>query len=243
MKDKLLGIILPFFFWLSLWQILSVIFNNNFLVPSIDSTLKALWALLGTEGFYRSVLLSGLRVASGLITGCVLGVSLAILGHGISFIHTLISPIVSIIRSTPVASFVVILWVLLSGNMLSIFIAFLMVFPIIWQSTFDAMNSIDKNLLEVAHVFEFSGSKKLKLVYLPVIKSFLVPSIVTSMGLAWKAEIAAEIIAYTKNSIGQSINDAKYNMDTPTVFAWTVVIVIFSLILEKTAKRILGRLK
>ena len=90
MKDKLLGIILPFFFWLSLWQILSVIFNNNFLVPSIDSTLKALWALLGTEGFYRSVLLSGLRVASGLITGCVLGVSLAILGHGISFIHTLI---------------------------------------------------------------------------------------------------------------------------------------------------------
>ena len=243
MKDKLLRIILPFFFWLSLWHILSVIFNNNFLVPSIDSTLKALWALLGTEGFYRSVLLSGLRVASGLITGCVLGVSLAILGHGISFIQTLISPIVSIIRSTPVASFVVILWVLLSGDMLSIFIGFLMVFPIIWQSTFDAMNSIDKNLLEVAHVFEFSSSKKLKLVYLPVIKSYLVPSIVTSMGLAWKAEIAAEIIAYTKNSIGQSINDAKYNMDTPTVFAWTVVIVIFSLILEKTAKRILGRLK
>ena len=55
-----------------------------------------------------------------------------------------------------------------------------------------------------------------------------------------EAEIAAEIIAYTKHSIGQGINDAKYGMDTPTVFAWTLIIIIFSVILEKVAKAVLG---
>ena len=62
-------------------------------------------------------------------------------------------------------------------------------------------------------------------------------------GLAWKAEIAAEIIAYTKKSIGQGINDAKYNMDTPTVFAWTLLIILFSILLELGTKKLLRRFK
>ena len=74
-------------------------------------------------------------------------------------------------------------------------------------------------------------------------QTFLAPAVVTAVGLAWKAEIAAEIIAYTKKSIGQGINDAKYSMDTATVFAWTVVIIIFSLCLEIITKKILRRIK
>jgi ABC-type nitrate/sulfonate/bicarbonate transport system permease component len=42
-------------------------------------------------------------------------------------------------------------------------VAFLMVFPVIWQNLYDAFSSIDRELIEVARVFEFSYKKKLKL--------------------------------------------------------------------------------
>ena len=115
--------------------------------------------------------------------------------------------------------------------------------PIIWQSTLDGFGAIDYNLDEVAHVFDFGRIKRFKLVIFPSLVKFLIPAIITAAGLAWKAEIAAEIIAYTKNSIGQQINDAKYFMNTPRVFAWTVMIIFFSIILEKTAKKLLSRVK
>jgi NitT/TauT family transport system permease protein len=192
---------------------------------------------------YRFMLLTLLRVCFGLLLGIILGVGLGILAHTSSIVHSILSQFITVIRSTPVASFIVVLWVIFSGDVLSVFVAFLMVMPIIWQSTVDGFNSIDKSLEEVALIFRFGYMKRLRLIVFPALLKFLLPSIITSVGLAWKAEIAAEIIAYTKNSIGQEINDAKYFMETPRVFAWTVIVILFSIILERTTKFILLRFK
>lgn len=243
MKSKFLRFILPFCFWIALWWIGASIVKNSFLFPNVDEALVALATLLSESSFYSVVFLTTLRVLTGFLIGCITGFFLAILCNSFSFIEALISPIIMIIKATPVASFIVLLWVMLSGDALSIFIGFLMVMPIIWQNTMDAYSAIDDNLLEVTEIFEFSNKKRFKLLIFPTLKKFLYPAIVTSAGLAWKAEIAAEIIAYTKKSIGQGINDAKYNMDTPTVFAWTMIIILFSILLELSTKKLLRRFK
>ena len=243
MKSNFLKFALPLLFGLSIWHIGAVLVDNDFLLPGIGSTFNALSSLLATETFYKAVVLTLLRVLTGLIFGCAVGFLLAIACVKISILKYTLSPIITIVKATPVASFIVLFWVMMSGDFLSIFIGFLMVMPIIWQSTTDAYGSIDKNLLEVAEIFEFTPAKRFRLVIFPVLKKYLVPAVITSSSLAWKAEIAAEIIAYTKRSIGQGINDAKYNMDSPTVFAWTIVIIIFSIVLENLSKKILKRLK
>ncbi len=243
MTNKIKRIILPLLFWLFIWHIGSLIVNNEFMFPSIKKTFAALTVLVSQKSFYNAVFLSILRVLTGLVFGCFFGTILAIICNKFSLANDIFSPMITIIRSTPVASFIVILWVLMNGDKLSIFVGFIMVLPIIWQSTIDGISSIDKNLIEVTSVFEFSSFKKFKLLVLPTLKKYLFPAIITSTGLAWKAEIAAEIIAYTKHSIGQGINDAKYNMDTATVFAWTLVIIFFSIILESAAKFLLRRSK
>ena len=245
-KSNFLKILRAFFvllFWLFLWEILSLLIGNQFLLPNIKSTARELFLLLSDTDSYRFMLLTLLRVCFGLLLGIVLGVGLGILAHTSSIVHSLLSPFITVIRSTPVASFIVVLWVIFSGDVLSVFVAFLMVMPIIWQSTVDGFNSIDKSLEEVALIFRFGYMKRLRLIVFPALLKFLLPSIITSVGLAWKAEIAAEIIAYTKNSIGQEINDAKYFMETPRVFAWTVIVILFSIILERTTKFILLRFK
>ena len=71
--------------------------------------------------------------------------------------------------------------------------------------------------------------------------NYFFPAVITSIGLAWKAEIATEIIAYTRHSIGQYIYDARYHLLTDEVFAWVIIIVLFSICLEIITKKIVGR--
>ena len=246
MKSKLITfakITIPILFWCGVWQISATLMDNEFLLPDISATLNAFWGLVTKAGFYKAVLFSAIRVSLGLLFGCIAGILLALLCNTYNVIHTLFSPLISVIKSTPVASFIVVLWVLMSGDALSVFIGFLMVMPIIWQNLLDGFSAIDKNLSEVADIFQFSYAKRFKLLIFPTLRSYLIPAIITASGLAWKAEIAAEIIAYTKNSIGQGINDAKYNMDTASVFAWTIVIIAFSVALEKLTKYFLRRIE
>lgn len=246
MKSKL-SIFFKFFipplFWLGIWQILAIIVDHKFLLPDIPATFNALISLITTTSFYKAVIFSAIRVTIGLALGCFVGIVLAVLCQHFHIVKILTSPIITVIKSTPVASFIVVLWVMLSGDVLSVFIGFLMVMPIIWQNVSNGFDAIDKSLLEVCEVFEFSYAKRFKILIFPTLKNFLIPGVITASGLAWKAEIAAEVIAYTKNSIGQGINDAKYNMDTPTVFAWTAVIIIFSILLEKLTKKLLRRVE
>ena len=229
--------------WVGVWCVASLLIGNRFFLPSPIHTLEALIELLGTLEFYKVVALTLVRVLLGLVIGILFGVALGILCHRFSIVFKVFSLPISIIKATPVASFIILLWVLLSGDSLAILVSILMVLPIVFQNTIDGFSSVSKDLIEVANLYKFSFVEKLKVLYLPVIQRFIYPAIITSVGLAWKAEIATEIIAYTKNSIGQNINDAKTALLTPTVFAWTLVIVIMSILLEYIAKQLLRRCK
>ena len=243
MKNNVTKVLLPLVFWSLIWFLASRSLNNTFLLPSIRETFVALAELLKSRNFYYVVLLSFLRVLTGLFLGSAVGIVLAISCSKINVLNDVVSPFITVVKATPVASFIVLLWALMNGDMISIFVGFLMVLPIIWQSTKDAISSTDRELSEVAEVFQFSVKKRFQLLLLPSLKRFLPPAIITATGLAWKAEIAAEIIAYTKKSIGQGINDAKYNLNTPEVFAWTLVVIIFSISLECVAKKMLRSMK
>ena len=49
-----------------------------------------------------------------------------------------------------------------------------------------------------------------------------------ALGLCWKAGVAAEVIGMPKGSIGERLQQAKVYLDTPDLFAWTLVIVLVS---------------
>ena len=234
-KNKTKDILLKLFvllFWLGIWQACAMIINDSYFLPSIPETLMALFSLLVSAEFLLTVLLTLARVLLGLLLGIIFGILLSTLCYNFKIANALISPAMSVIKSTPVAAFVILLWVLLSGDALTIVIAVLMVMPIIWQNLMDGYRAIPNDLSEVADVFSFTIFKRIRLVIFPTLFKYFMPALITSAGLAWKSEIAAEIIAYTENSIGHEINDATSNFDTPSVFAWTIVIIVFSMLIE-----------
>lgn len=233
--------LLIFLFWIAVWYLLALIVNNDFLLPTPHSSVIALFELMKESDFYKSIAFTFLRVICGVILGVIFGILLAYASYKIVIFRKTVSPLLSIIKATPVVTFITLLWITLSGNTLTVFIAFLMVVPIIWQNILNGYDAIPTELSEVCDVFEFSRIKRFKLLTAPILMNYFFPALITSIGLAWKAEIAAEIIAYTKTSIGQHIYDARYHLLTDEVFAWVIVIVTFSICLETLTKKILRR--
>ena len=227
--------------WIGIWYVAALIVHKPLILPNPIETATALFDLLRTEEFYKVVAFTLLRVLIGLTLGVVSGIAFAIVCHRFSIVKHFLSPMISVVRSTPVASFIVLLWIILDGSVLSIFVAFLMVMPVVWQNTLDGFSSIPRELIEVADVYELSLKRRYEILIMPILSGYIFPAIITSVGLAWKSEVAAEIIAYTKDSIGMHINDAKSFMLTPTVFAWTTVIVAMSICLELLTKLLLRR--
>ena len=51
--------------------------------------------------------------------------------------------------------------------------------------------------------------------------------------MSWKSGVAAEIIGVPSYSIGERLYMAKIYLNTDSLFAWTLVIIVLSLIFEK----------
>ncbi|MBO7304629.1 MAG: ABC transporter permease subunit [Clostridia bacterium] len=246
MKDKLIAIcraVLTIIFWLLVWQIAALIVDKEFFLPTIGQTMKELWSIFRKKAFPIALLTTLLRVICGITVGTALGIILATLSHYSLIAKSIISPFISVVKSTPVATFIIILWIFLSGNSLPIFIAVLMVMPIIWQNVLDGFGAVNRELAEVCKLYRFSFKKRVKVLIFPTVLNYFIPAFITSASLAWKAEIAAEIIAYTKNSIGGSISDANSIYKTAEVFAWTLIVITFSILIEALTKFLTRRFK
>jgi NitT/TauT family transport system permease protein len=225
---------------LSIWEALALIVNDSYFLPDVIDTFKALLKIVSEGTFFKVVFTAFYRVLSGLFLGILLGIMIAFLCYKFDPVNTVLAPIISIMKATPVACIIVLLWIRLNYTEIAIFVVVLMVLPIVWQNVYEGFKSIDKNLSEVADMFELTRMKRLTVLVIPSVLSYLLPAIITSVGLAWKAEVAAEIM--TNSNMGRLIYDFKtVSYDTASIFAWTVVIVTLSIIFESLTKRIFGR--
>ena len=160
------------------------------------------------------------------------GTLLAALASRSGIVRKLLQPFMVTIRAVPVASFIVLALILFSSKTLSTLIAFLMATPVIYHGVLNGIAQTDKDMLDVADVSGADRFQKVRYVYAPRMWESYVTTCKTAMGLSWKAGIAAEVIGIPNNTIGAYIRDAKTYLDTPSLFAWTLTIVLLSLLTE-----------
>lgn len=237
MKQKLLRaavVAAALFFWGLVWHLVATRVNLSFILPRPLEVLEKLWQLCLTKDFYQILLTSFFRISLGFLGGVFLGFLFGTAAHFLLPFRALVSPLMAMVRATPVASFilVVILWI--EKDQVPAFISVLMVLPIVWQNTLLGFESRDPALSEVATVFRFGGMKTLCRVDLPQVIPYVVSASRTSLGLAWKAGVAAEVLALPKVSVGMMIYNAKLYLETVDLYAWTLAIILVSVLLEKT---------
>ena len=220
-------------FWIAVWQGVSLAVGSEILVASPARTFGALLSLLREGAFYRAVLGSLMRICAGFALALALGIALGALSFVVGWVRALLHPVVSVVKATPVASFVILALIWISSKNLSIFISFLMVFPIMYENMLAGLESADAKLLEMGQVFHLSRMARIRAIYLPAAYPFLLSAARLSLGMCWKSGIAAEVIGQPRQSIGAELNQAKLFFNTPDLFAWTVTIIVVSVVFER----------
>ena len=220
-------------FWLTVWHIAAVCVNKEILVVTPLTVGRVLINEMQTAAFWRSVGASLLRIFSGFVCGVFTGTLTA----SLSFINApaghILRPLLTVIKATPVASFIVLALVWIQTDNVPVFISFLMVTPIVHTNVLQGLKSAPQSMNEVCKLYRFSKLKTLRHLYIPSVKPYFAAALNTAMGLAWKAGIAAEVLCRPEFSIGGAIWRAKITIETADVFAWTVVVIVMSLVIEK----------
>lgn len=218
---------------LTFWEIAALLIHQRILLVTPVAVARRLCTIWRVEGFARAIWFSFYHIAGGFLLGLILGCLLAYLAAKHPVAETLLWPWMATIKSVPVASFVVICLIWLSARNLSVFISFLIVIPIIYQNVLEGLRAENREMQEVATVFQLPWRKRFRYIELPKLRPFLLSACRVTTGMAWKAGIAAEIIGVPNGSIGKMLYTAKIYLDTDDLLAWTVIIVVISVVAEK----------
>ena len=227
--------------WLLVWQLCWLAVGQDVLLPSPAGVARRLGQLVCTLPFWQQVGLSLLRILTGYLLALALGAALGALTARSRLADCLLSPALRTVRAIPVASFIILLFVLMSKEHIPTVTSFLMVLPVVWANVDQGVRETDPALLEMARVFRLPPGRVFRHIRLPAVMPFFLASARTGMGLAWKAGVAAEVLAAPRLGIGRALYEAKVYLESEELFAWTAVIVAISVLLERGLVRLLGR--
>ena len=232
-------VLLPVLFWLGVWQLAAAAVGQELLLPGPAAVGRRLLELAAGAVFWQTALASLLRIFGGLLLGVALGALLAGLTAWVPLLDWVLTPAVKVVRATPVASFILLVYLWVERGRVPGLISALMVLPVVWGNVTRGIAETDPQLLELARAYGFGRGRTLRRIYIPSVLPYFASGCRTALGLAWKAGVAAEVLCQPQNAIGTQIYNAKLYLEVPDLFAWTVVVVALSLVLEQLLRALL----
>lgn len=224
--------------WLTVWQVAAVWIGNRILMVGPVQVLCAFWQNVIQPDFLRTILTSLARIGLGFFLALFGGLLFGALGYRYSVIKELLTPVMAVLKSIPVASFVVLLLIWFGSGRLSLCISFLIVFPNVYVNTIAGLESADAGLLEMAQVYGMNRRNRFFYIYRPALMPYLDSCLKISLGMSWKSGVAAEVIGLPDHSLGERLYMSKIYLDTAGLFAWTLTIILVSFLFEKAVLRI-----
>lgn len=229
--------------WLGIWAIAAYRVGYDYILPSPLSVLKSFFAVMTEKDFFVTVACSILRVLGGFALGTALGLIEAFLSYFLLPLKVFFSPMIKIVRATPVASFILIAVLWIPSNLVPVFISFLTVFPIVYVNVLTGLENTDEKLCEMVVAYRLPIFKRLIFLYAPSSLPYLAGACMTSLGLAWKSGVAAEVLSITKRSIGEKLYLSNIHFESAELLAWTVTVILLNVGMEALIKLIAAKIK
>ncbi|MGL5316572.1 MAG: ABC transporter permease [Peptostreptococcaceae bacterium] len=227
--------------FLIIWQIVALIIKNDIYLPTIGQTLESLKEIVIQDRFYLDIAFSIGRSVVSFILALVLALILGVTSYTFRVVRNVFKPINTLAGSIPNMILIVLALIWFDKDNASFIVGFAIVFPLLYDSVLGAMLGIDKGILEMAQIYRISVVDKILKIYLPAIKFSLIPIMISTFSLAFKIVIAGEVYGQPNYGIGTMIQIEKINFNTSGIFAWLIIILIVSMLLEVLKKLILRR--
>lgn len=217
----------------AVWIICSVIVSSSLILPPPLQVLKAIIELCGSSSFWHDFAFTFLRVilafCVSMICGFILGVAA---GYFKSAEYFLEVPL-SIIKASPVISFILIAFFWFKSGTVPVVIAVVMTLPAIVGDVKAGIQNTDLSLLKMAKVYRLSAFQVFWNIRMNAVKPFLQSAAKTAFGLCWKVVAAGEVLCLPKYSAGTILHTSQMHLETARVIAVTVLLVVSSLLVEK----------
>ncbi len=233
MKNRFIRTSLIVLIWLVIWQVLSLVVNNSVLLSGPVDTVRALIELGSSTSFYISVGITVGKVILGFLTGMILGSALSVLSYKVRIVREFLSPFVSVIKSIPIVSFIIIALIWAGSSNVTIIVSSVISFPIFYKNLLEGLQVIDPKMIELAKVYQMKTCKKIRYIYLPSLSSQIKSAVSLAIGMAFRGGITAEVVGQPLRSIGNGLYRSKINLATSEMLAWTLVAVLSAFLIER----------
>jgi NitT/TauT family transport system permease protein len=227
--------------WLTLlggWFVLSLVVDNQVIVPGIGATLLRLFEIVQAQDFFMIVGFTILRCLAGFAVSLLIAVILGGLSRSSAYARALMEPVLGFLSSVPIMAIIILALIWLDSQLVPVFVGFVMVFPILYEAVYNSIVNVDGKLIQMAQVFGVDGKSMIKDIYLPSILAGIGRVSTSTLGTSLKMVIAGEVLAQPKFAIGTRLQLEKTYLNTDGVFAWIVVILLISWVLKFVMERI-----
>lgn len=230
-KSKIYTLISCLFF-IGLWQVIAIITNNDIYIPKLQQVSEALKDIYMEQNFWKAIFSSFYRTIISYVLALAFSMILGILGAVYPFFRYLMQPLNSFAKTVPTMVLVVLLLVWFDKDITPFAVGFAIIFPVLYEGVRNSLMQIDKKLIDMTKIYEVSLIDKIKKIYVPVMKFYFMSIFVSTFSLTFKVVITGEVYGQPKFGIGSQIQLEKVNFNVSGIFAWIVIIVFISIVLE-----------
>ena len=215
---------------LAVWWGLYLVFPR--LLPGPVSTFNEAIRLLSDGTFFFHMLQSLRRVFVGAAVAMIFSIAIGIYMGTVLMGERFFQPLVILGLTIPGLMWALIAVMLFGINEIaSYFAVAVTTFPMLVINIWAGVKSLDKELIDMSHVFRFTPWMKISQVIIPQ----LVPNIFAAtrygLGLAWKVVVVVEMFG-TSNGVGYQVMKSYQVFNMEGVIAWTLTFVAAMIIIE-----------
>lgn len=225
-----------------IWKVVSVIVGKPIIIPSPEETTSELLRIIASKEFFPTVSSTISRVFIGYLITMGASLLLGVISGFNRVFYYLLKPLVMVFKSIPTMAVILLAIIWLKSELAPILVVFLVIFPMLYESTVHGIRNVDEKLIEMAKVYEIKGFSLLWNIYMPSIRSIISSSLSSTIGLSLKVVIASEVLSQPKISIGTNFQMEKAYLNTSGVFAWAVIAVaivtVFEIFLKYSCKKL-----
>ena len=218
----------------AVWALASKIIGNQFVLPSVADTVVEFFNLFTKGEFYLALLSTLLRSFIGFFISFIVAFVLALLQQKSSHFARVINLIVAFLRTLPTIAVVLIFVLWTSENVAPVLVTILVVLPTCYTSFVNALNGVDKSVLEMCRVDGIDTKNTFLKIKLPIILPEVLLTCGAGFSLSLKLMVASEVLSQTSKCIGYMLKFSQVYFETATMIALVVVVVILGVIIEST---------
>lgn len=220
------------------WQLLSWQMAQPQLIPSFPDLIRALFRLVYSPGFLVSIGTTCLRACVGLLLSLAAASITAFLLNRSEAIRFLFMPWLSLLRSVPVISFILLALIFLNPEMIPLLIAFLTMYPLLTENLLKGLMNRRDSWKMLARQFHLNAWNRLFQINYPQLRPYLFSGLASAVGFGWRAIIMGEVLSQCVDGIGKRMKEAQVFIDVPELIAWTLVAIVLSWLTDKLISRL-----